>query len=84
MPPWVALQSDNPVEISFAQHCLNEAGLWNAVLDDASQAFSGIAGVQGRRLIVNETDAEEAARVLLGGRGVPAARPEDRGIEPLF
>ena len=29
---WVALQSDNPVEISFAQHCLNEAGLWNLSL----------------------------------------------------
>ena len=80
---WVALQSDNPVEISFAQHCLNEAGLWNAVLDDASQAFSGIAGVQGRRLIVNETDAEEASRVLVEA-GVACRSPEDRGIEPLF
>ena len=58
---WVALQSDNPVEISFAQHCLNEAGIWNAVLDDASQAFSGLAGVQGRRLIVNDDDARGRA-----------------------
>ena len=80
---WVALQSDNPVEISFAQHCLNEAGPWNAVLDDASQAFSGIAGVQGRRLIVNEADAEEASRVLLEA-GVACRSSEDRGVEPLF
>lgn len=80
---WVALQSDNPVEISFAQHCLNEAGLWNAVLDDASQAFSGVAGVQGRRLIVNEADAEHAASILTEA-GVTCRTPGDLGIEPLF
>ena len=80
---WVALQSDNPVEISFAQHCLKEAGIWNAVLDDASQAFSGLAGVQGRRLIVNEADAD-AAFTALREAGVACRAPADDGTEPLF
>lgn len=80
---WVALQSDNPVEISFAQHCLNEAGIWNAVLDDASQAFAGLAGVQGRRLIVNEGDAD-ASYSALTEAGVACRSPDDNGVEPLF
>ncbi|MGB1146457.1 MAG: putative signal transducing protein [Alphaproteobacteria bacterium] len=80
---WVALQSDNPVEISFAQHCLNEAGIWNAVLDDASQAFSGLAGVQGRRLIVNDADADAAFEALTEA-GVACRNPDDNGTEPLF
>lgn len=80
---WVALQSDNPVELSFAQHCLNEAGIWNAVLDDASQAFSGLAGVQGRRLIVNDDDAE-AAHAALTEAEVACRSLEDDGVEPLF
>ena len=80
---WVALQSDNPVEISFAQHCLNEAGIWNAVLDDASQAFSGLAGVQGRRLIVNDADAE-AAFAALKDADIACRNPADDGTEPLF
>ena len=80
---WVALQSDNPVELSFAQHCLNEAGIWNAVLDDASQAFSGLAGVQGRRLIVNDDDAETAYSVLTQGE-VACRSLDDDGVEPLF
>jgi ABC-type phosphate transport system ATPase subunit len=80
---WVALQSDNPVEISFAQHCLNEAGIWNAVLDEASQAFSGLAGVQGRRLIVN-SDQAEAAFDVLSEAGVACRALDDRGTEPLF
>lgn len=80
---WVALQSDNPVELSFAQHCLNEAGIWNAVLDDASQAFSGLAGVQGRRLIVNDDDAE-AAHAALSEAEVACRSLDDNGVEPLF
>jgi len=80
---WVALQSDNPVELSFAQHCLNEAGIWNAVLDDASQAFSGLAGVQGRRLIVNDDDAE-AAHAALTEAEVACRSLDDNGVEPLF
>jgi hypothetical protein len=80
---WVALQSDNPVELSFAQHCLNEAGIWNAVLDDASQAFSGLAGVQGRRLIVNDDDAE-AAHAALTEAEVACRSLDDDGVEPLF
>ena len=80
---WVALQSDNPVELSFAQHCLNEAGIWNAVLDDASQAFSGLAGVQGRRLIVND-DAAEAAHAALTEAEVACRSLDDNGVEPLF
>ena len=80
---WVALQSDNPVELSFAQHCLNEAGIWNAVLDDASQAFSGLAGVQGSRLIVNDDDAE-AAHAALTEAEVACRSLDDNGVEPLF
>ncbi|MAV46832.1 MAG: hypothetical protein CBC49_007240 [Alphaproteobacteria bacterium TMED89] len=80
---WVALQSDNPIEVSFAQHCLNESGIWNAVLDDASQAFSGLAGVQGRRLIVNDGDAE-AAHAALREAGVACRALDDSGVEPLF
>lgn len=80
---WVALQSDNPAELSFAQHCLNEAGIWNAVLDDASQAFSGLAGVQGRRLIVNDDDAE-AAHAALTEAEVACRSLDDDGVEPLF
>lgn len=80
---WVALQSDNPVELSFAQHCLNEAGIWNAVLDDASQAFSGLAGVQGRRLIVNDDDAEAAHAALIDAE-VACRSLDDDGVEPLF
>jgi len=80
---WVALQTDNPVEISFAQHCLNEASIWNAVLDDASQAFSGLAGVQGRRLIVNDADAEQAHGILTEA-GVACRHPEDDGADRLF
>ena len=80
---WVALQSDNPVEISFAQHCLNEAGIWNAVLDDASQAFAGLAGVPGRRLIVNDGDTD-AAYSALTEAGVACRSPDDDGVEPLF
>lgn len=80
---WVALQSDNPVELSFAQHCLNEAGIWNAVLDDASQAFSGLAGVQGRRLIVNDDDAEAAYSVLTQAE-VACRSLDGDGVEPLF
>ena len=80
---WVALQSDNPVELSFAQHCLNEAGIWNAVLDDASEAFAGLAGVQGRRLIVNDDDAE-AAHAALTEAEVACRSLDDNGVEPLF
>lgn len=80
---WVALQSDNPVELSFAQHCLNEAGIWNAVLDYASQAFSGLAGVQGRRLIVNDDDAEAAYSALTEAE-VACRALDDDGVEPLF
>ena len=80
---WVALQSDNPVELSFAQHCLNEAGIWNAVLDDASQAFSGLAGFQGRRLVVNDDDAE-AAHATLTDAEVACRTPGEDAAEPLF
>ena len=53
------------------------------MLDDASQAFSGLAGVQGRRLVVNDDDAE-AAHATLTDAEVACRTPGEDAAEPLF
>ena len=59
------LRSNNPVDLSYAQSLMKDAGIDCLVLDSHAAIVEGSIGAIQRRLMVPDDDAEEARRILL-------------------
>lgn len=58
------IRSNDPVEISFVQSLLSEAGIDAILLDQHTSALEGSIGAIPRRLCVLDEDLEDARAVL--------------------
>jgi hypothetical protein len=58
------LRSNNPVDLSYAQSLMKDAGIDCLVLDSHAAIVEGSIGAIQRRLMVPDDDAEEARRLL--------------------
>lgn len=66
------IRSNDPVELSFAQALLADAGIPAVLLDQHTSVLEGSIGAIPRRLCVADDDLEEA-RALLIEAGLPVA-----------
>lgn len=66
------LKTVNPVDISYAQALLKDAGIVSHVFDASISALEGSIGAFPRRILVSDEHANEARRLL-----------KDAGIEPF-
>lgn len=66
------IRSNDPVELSFAQALLADAGIPAVLLDQHTSMLEGSIGAIPRRLCVADDDLEEA-RALLIEAGLPVA-----------
>lgn len=66
------IRSNDPVELSFAQSLLADAGIAAILLDQHTSALEGSIGAIPRRLCVADADFT-AARDLLREAGLPVA-----------
>ncbi|MFV3076499.1 DUF2007 domain-containing protein [Niveispirillum fermenti] len=64
------IRSNDPVELSFAQSLLADAGILAILLDQHTSALEGSIGAIPRRLCVADADFA-AARALLRDAGLP-------------
>ncbi|MGE0847873.1 MAG: DUF2007 domain-containing protein [Flavobacteriaceae bacterium] len=60
------LRTNNPVDLSFAQSLLGEAGIHHFVADTNMAIVEGSLGVLPRRLLVDSERADEARGILRG------------------
>jgi hypothetical protein len=58
------LKSNNPVDLSYAQAVLKDAGIGSVVFDDQMSVMDGSMVILPRRLMVANDDAEEAKALL--------------------
>ncbi|QJE72481.1 DUF2007 domain-containing protein [Aerophototrophica crusticola] len=58
------LRTNNPVELSFLQALLADAGIESLVLDQHTSILEGSIGAIPRRLVVDDEDYHAARRVL--------------------
>lgn len=58
------LRTNNPVELSFLQALLADAGIESLVLDQHTSILEGSIGAIPRRLVVDDEDFAAARRVL--------------------
>ena len=58
------LKSNNPVDLSYAQAVLKDAGIGSVVFDDQMSVMDGSMVILPRRLMVTNDDAEEAKALL--------------------
>lgn len=66
------IRSNDPVELSFAEALLADAGIPSVLLDQHTSVLEGSIGAIPRRLCVADDDLEEA-RALLIEAGLPVA-----------
>lgn len=66
------IRSNDPVELSFAQSLLADAGIGHVLLDQHTSVLEGSIGAIPRRLCVADDDLD-AARALLREAGLPVA-----------
>jgi len=67
------LKTNDPVELSFAEAVLNDAGIASVVFDGHMSVLDGSMVILPRRLMVDDSD-ETRARAIL--REALAAKPE--------
>jgi len=60
----IIAQSNDAVRLSFLQVLLGDAGIRALLLDAHTSAMEGSIGAIPRRLVVADTDAERARRIL--------------------
>lgn len=65
------IRSNDPVELSFAQSLLSDAGIACVLLDQHTSVLEGSIGAIPRRLCVADDDLADA-RALLVEAGLPA------------
>ncbi|HUJ48232.1 MAG TPA: DUF2007 domain-containing protein [Rhizomicrobium sp.] len=70
------LKSNNPVELSFAEVVLKDAGIASVVFDDHMSVMDGSMVILPRRLMVAPEDEAEAKALLADAF---AAAPADWG-----
>jgi hypothetical protein len=58
------LKSNNPVDLSYAQAVLKDAGIPTVMFDDHMSVMDGSMVILPRRLMVSEEDADAAAALL--------------------
>lgn len=58
------LKSNNPVDLSYAEAVLKDAGIATVVLDGHMSIMDGSLGILPRRLMVADEDAPRAAGIL--------------------
>lgn len=58
------LKSNNPVDLSYAEAVLKDAGIGSVVFDDQMSVMDGSMVILPRRLMVANDDAEEAKALL--------------------
>ncbi|HSZ74099.1 MAG TPA: DUF2007 domain-containing protein [Rhizomicrobium sp.] len=58
------LKSNNPVEISFAEAVLKDAGIDSIVFDENMSVLDGSMVILPRRLMVSDDDGPRAERLL--------------------
>lgn len=58
------LRTNDPVELSFLQALLADAGIESLVLDQHTSILEGSIGAIPRRLVVDDEDYRAARRVL--------------------
>ena len=58
------LKSNNPVDLSYAQAVLKDAGIGSVVFDDQMSVMDGSMVILPRRLMVADGDFEEAKALL--------------------
>lgn len=66
------IRSNDPVELSFAQSLLSDAGIHCVLLDQHTSVLEGSIGAIPRRLCVADDDLEDA-RALLVEAGLAVA-----------
>jgi hypothetical protein len=62
-----ALKTNNPVDLSFAQALLHDAGIGNVVFDAEMSIMDGSMGMLPRRLMVADEDFSAATAILRDG-----------------
>lgn len=71
------LRTNDPVELSWVQHVLAEAGIRSHLLDQQTSVLEGSIGAIQRRLLVSEESFEQALHCLHQARaGLPPSAPE--------
>jgi putative signal transducing protein len=63
----LVLKTNNPVQLSFAEAVLKDAGIPAEVFDAQMSVMEGSVGVLPRRLMVADADFAEAQRLLREG-----------------
>lgn len=58
------LKSNNPVDLSYAEAVLKNAGISSFVFDDQMSVMDGSLVILPRRLMVADADAQEARQLL--------------------
>jgi len=58
------LKSNNPVDLSYAQAVLKDAGIGSVVFDDQMSVMDGSMVILPRRLMVADDDLEAAKSLL--------------------
>ncbi len=58
------LKSNNPVDLSYAEAVLKNAGISSVVFDDQMSVMDGSMVILPRRLMVANADAQEARQLL--------------------
>jgi hypothetical protein len=69
------LKTNDPVDLSYAQALLADAGIENAVFDAEASVMDGSAGMLPRRLMVANEDFSAAIAILRAG--LNGFRPPD-------
>ncbi|MFM2045671.1 MAG: hypothetical protein RLY86_4247 [Pseudomonadota bacterium] len=66
------LRTNDPVELSYAQALLADAGIGSVVLDQYTSIMEGSIGAIPRRLMVGDDDLAEAQTLLREAGLLPA------------
>src|SRR6185312_2391216 len=71
------LKSNNPVELSYAEALLKNAGIGVLSFDDHMSVLDGSMVILPRRLMVDDADLEQAKTILSEGlKALPEGTPE--------
>ncbi len=72
------LKSNNPVELSYAEALLRDAGIASVVFDDHMSVLDGSMVILPRRLMVGDAELERALALLKEGlRAFVAETPDE-------
>jgi hypothetical protein len=61
------LKTNDPVQISFAEALLADAGIGHVLFDGEASVMDGSMGMLPRRLMVADEDFDHAVKILGGG-----------------